>query len=93
MTWLAGTTSRLSSLAISAIWAALRLANSRTLATACQVTATVMAISECQLLALDVADFRRLLAAHPDLRDEISRVSGLLYLQTPAEERGPVPHF
>ena len=38
-------------------------------------TATVMAISECQLLALDAADFRRLLDAHPDLRAEVSRVA------------------
>jgi voltage-gated potassium channel len=37
--------------------------------------ATVVATSDCELLALDAADFRRLLDAHPDLRAEISRVA------------------
>lgn len=37
--------------------------------------ATVVATSDCELLALDAADFRRLLDVHPDLRAEISRVA------------------
>jgi voltage-gated potassium channel len=43
-------------------------------------TATVTTVSECQLLSLDVADFRRLLEAHPALRATLTRV---------AEERVP----
>jgi voltage-gated potassium channel len=38
-------------------------------------TATVTAVAECELLALDVADFRRLLDAHPDLRETLTRVA------------------
>jgi voltage-gated potassium channel len=38
-------------------------------------TATVTAVTECQLLTLDVADFRRLLAAHPDLEAAVRRVA------------------
>jgi voltage-gated potassium channel len=38
-------------------------------------TATVTTLSECQLLALDVADFRQLTAQHPDLREAIRRVA------------------
>jgi voltage-gated potassium channel len=38
-------------------------------------TATVTTVSECELLSLDVADFRRLLDAHPDLRASITRVA------------------
>ena len=38
-------------------------------------TATVTTVSECQLLALDVADFRRLLEAHPELRASIMEVA------------------
>jgi voltage-gated potassium channel len=38
-------------------------------------TATVTAVTECQLLALDVADFRRLLEAHPDLKATITEVA------------------
>ena len=38
-------------------------------------TATVTSVSECQLLALDVADFRRLLDAHPDLKAAIMEVA------------------
>jgi voltage-gated potassium channel len=45
-------------------------------------TATVAAIASCQLLVLRVEDFRKVLAAHPDLRETISRV---------AEERLRVP--
>jgi voltage-gated potassium channel len=38
-------------------------------------TATVTSVSECQLLALDVADFRRLLEAHPDLKAAVMEVA------------------
>ena len=38
-------------------------------------TATVTAVSECQLLTLEAGDFRRLLDAHPDLKDELLRVA------------------
>ncbi|MBI3303751.1 MAG: ion transporter [Deltaproteobacteria bacterium] len=38
-------------------------------------TATVTAVSECQLLTLEAADFRRLLDAHPDLKESISKVA------------------
>jgi voltage-gated potassium channel len=38
-------------------------------------TATVMARKECQLLALDAADFRRLLDAHPELKASIAEVA------------------
>jgi voltage-gated potassium channel len=35
-------------------------------------TATVTAVKECQLLALDAADFRRLLEGHPELKATIT---------------------
>jgi CRP-like cAMP-binding protein len=38
-------------------------------------TATVTTVTECQLLALEVADFRRLLDAHPDLKDSVTRIA------------------
>jgi voltage-gated potassium channel len=38
-------------------------------------TATVATVTECELLTLDVADFRRLLDAHPDLTRSITRVA------------------
>ena len=38
-------------------------------------TATVVAVTFCQLLVLRVADFQRLMAAHDDLREAISRVA------------------
>ncbi len=38
-------------------------------------TATVTAVSECQLLTLEAADFRRLLEAHLDLKESISKVA------------------
>ena len=38
-------------------------------------TATVTAVAECELLVLDVADFRRLLEAHPDLKAMVTRVA------------------
>ncbi len=38
-------------------------------------TATVTAVKECQLLALDAADFRRLLEGHPELKASITAVA------------------
>jgi voltage-gated potassium channel len=38
-------------------------------------TATVTTVTECELLALDVVDFRRLLDSHPDLKASISQVA------------------
>jgi voltage-gated potassium channel len=38
-------------------------------------TATVTTVTECELLALDVADFRRLLDAHPDVKASIVQVA------------------
>lgn len=38
-------------------------------------TATVTALTECQLLTLAAADFRRLLDAHPDLRASVTEVA------------------
>lgn len=38
-------------------------------------TATVKARKECQLLALDAADFRRLLEGHPELKASIAEVA------------------
>jgi voltage-gated potassium channel len=38
-------------------------------------TATVTTVSECQLLALDVADFRRLVEQYPDIKTAIERVA------------------
>lgn len=37
-----------------------------------QRTATVLAVTECRLLALGVADFQRLLDVHPDIRERIA---------------------
>jgi voltage-gated potassium channel len=42
----------------------------------CERTATVTAITECRLLALSVADFRRLMAELPDLREKLESVAG-----------------
>jgi voltage-gated potassium channel len=42
----------------------------------CERTATVTAITECRLLALSVADFRRLMAELPDLREKLEKVAG-----------------
>jgi voltage-gated potassium channel len=39
-------------------------------------TATVTTVNECRLLALDVNDFRRLMAQYPDLRAAIEQVAG-----------------
>ena len=38
-------------------------------------SATVTSLKECHLLALDAADFRRLLDAHPELRTAITQVA------------------
>jgi voltage-gated potassium channel len=38
-------------------------------------TATVTAVSECQLLSLSVVDFRRLLENNPSLRDAVNQVA------------------
>jgi voltage-gated potassium channel len=38
-------------------------------------SATVTSLKECHLLALDAADFRRLLDAHPELRAAITKVA------------------
>jgi voltage-gated potassium channel len=38
-------------------------------------TATVTTVTECELLALEISDFRRLLDAHPDLRAAITKVA------------------
>ena len=38
-------------------------------------TATVTTVTECELLALDVADFRRLLDAHPEVKASIIQVA------------------
>ena len=54
-------------------------------------TATVTAISECQLLTLDVADFRRLLDAHPDLRASITQVAAQRLAATAARAAGAPP--
>jgi CRP-like cAMP-binding protein len=38
-------------------------------------SATVTSLKECHLLALDAADFRRLLDAHPELKAAITKVA------------------
>jgi voltage-gated potassium channel len=38
-------------------------------------TGTVTSVTECQLLTLEVADFRRLLDAHPDLKAQVMEVA------------------
>ena len=38
-------------------------------------TATVTAVTECRLLALDVADFRRLVEQYPELHEEMRRTA------------------
>ncbi len=54
-------------------------------------TATVTALTECQLLALDAADFRRLLDAHPDLRAAVTRVAEQRLRGGPPAGPGPEP--
>jgi len=51
-------------------------------------TATVTAVTECQLLVLDVADFRRLLDAHPDLKASVTRVASQRLAATTAAATG-----
>ncbi len=51
-------------------------------------TATVTTVSECQLLSLDVADFRRLLDAHPNLKATITRVAEQRLSAVPTAEPG-----
>jgi voltage-gated potassium channel len=46
-------------------------------------TATVMSVDSCQLLALDVRDFRRMLDDHPSLREELARVADQRAAQRP----------
>ena len=48
-------------------------------------TATVTTVSESQLLALEVADFRRLLEAHPDLKAAIMEVADRRIARTPGQ--------
>ena len=48
-------------------------------------TATVTSVSECQLLALEVADFRRLLEAHPELKGAIMQVAERRLARTPGQ--------
>ncbi len=38
-------------------------------------TATVSAVSDCRLLALEVTDFQRLLQVHPTIREHIDRLA------------------
>ena len=40
-----------------------------------QRTATVTTLGECQLLTLEVSDFRRLMAQYPDLKAAIERIA------------------
>lgn len=51
-------------------------------------TATVMAIEECQLLSLDIGDFRHLLESHPDLKATIEQIA---HERRPAEPTSPAP--
>jgi voltage-gated potassium channel len=51
-------------------------------------TATVTTVSECELLSLDVADFRRLLDTHPDLRASITRVADERFAELPPGASG-----
>jgi voltage-gated potassium channel len=49
-------------------------------------TATVTAVEECQLLSLDIGDFRQLLAANPELEAALERVANQ---RQPATRPGP----
>jgi voltage-gated potassium channel len=51
-------------------------------------TATVTAVEECQLLSLDIGDFRHLLETHPDLKATLERVA---QERRPAEATRPAP--
>lgn len=52
-------------------------------------TATVTTLSECQLLSLDVADFRRLVDAHPNLKAAMTRVAEERIAAAHQAESGP----
>jgi len=57
-------------------------------------TATITTLTECQLLTLDVEDFRRLLAAHPAVKAAITRIADERLATrpggtTPPPESGP----
>lgn len=52
-------------------------------------TATVTSLSECHLLALEVADFRRLLEAHPDLKASVMEVAERRLSGAQAEGQAP----
>jgi voltage-gated potassium channel len=55
-------------------------------------TATVTTLTECQLLALEVNDFRQLAQQHPDLREAIKRVAETrLQGQQPTSGEPPKP--
>jgi voltage-gated potassium channel len=54
-------------------------------------TATVTTVTECELLALDVADFRRLLDAHPDVRTSIVQVAEQRLSGLPPIPEPPAP--
>jgi voltage-gated potassium channel len=52
-------------------------------------TATVTAVEECQLLSLDIGDFRQLLAAHPELKATLERVAEQRVATRPASASPP----
>jgi voltage-gated potassium channel len=54
-----------------------------------QRTATVLAVTECRLLALGVADFQRLLDVHPDIRERIASTAKERHAQRKAAEDEP----
>lgn len=54
-------------------------------------TATVTAVEECQLLALDVLDFRRLTAQMPDLKERIEAVAAQRLKERDQAELGGSP--
>jgi voltage-gated potassium channel len=54
-------------------------------------TATVTAVEECQLLALDVMDFRRLTAQMPDLKEKIEAVAAQRLREREHGESAPRP--
>ena len=51
-----------------------------------QRTATVLAVTECRLLALGVADFQRLLDVHSDIRERIAATAKERHAQRKAAE-------
>jgi voltage-gated potassium channel len=54
-------------------------------------TATVTAVEECQLLALDVMDFRRLTAQMPDLKERLEAVAAQRLKERQQAEAGSPP--